>query len=119
MLTDEDRKYILNEFLRNIEHISDKDYQLRIWIHGEGPECDDFDETVCYFFENVDAILENYNDYGINETQCLVLKEFRKDFESFADDNHWPPFFIDTPEWTKIGEMAKEVLAAFNYQKIR
>ena len=37
MLTQEDRKYILNEFLRNISHISDKNYQMRVWILGKGP----------------------------------------------------------------------------------
>lgn len=58
MLKNEDRKYILNEHLRNISHISDKEYQKRVWIRGQGPECDDFDETVNYFFGEMDSILE-------------------------------------------------------------
>ena len=49
MLTEEDKKYILNEFLINISHISNKEYQRRIWIKGEGPECGDFDEAICPF----------------------------------------------------------------------
>ena len=117
MLNKEDRKYFLNEFLRNIQGISDKDYQQKIWICAEGPECDDFDETVCYFSENVDSILDNYADYGITEIQSLLLKKFRKAFEAFADENDWPPFFIESPEWKKITEMAKDVLAAFNYER--
>ena len=117
MLADENRKYILSEFLRNISHISDKEYQKRVWIRGEGPECDDFDETVCHFFDDGDPILKNYKDYGINDSQYHLLVKFRNEFEVFSDDYDWPQNFIETPEWGKIMEMAKKVLEAFHYQK--
>ncbi len=68
MLTNEDRKYILNQFLRNIFHISEKEYQKRVWIRGEGPECDDFDETVCHFFDDGSPIIDNYQAYGITDS---------------------------------------------------
>ena len=117
MLTDEEKEYILNKFLKNISHISDKDYQRRVWIYGKGPECDDFDETCCHFFDDGDPVLEHYKDFWITESQYQILKKFRDKFEAFADDNNWPHEFIDTPEWNEITEMAKEVLQAFNYQK--
>ncbi len=117
MLKKENRNYFLNQFLLNIKGISDVDYQKRVWIRGEGSECDDFDETVCYFFETVDSILNDYKDYEITEAQYHLLKKFRENFESFSDKNHWPPFFINTPEWAKIMKMAKDVLRAFNYDK--
>ncbi len=116
-LTEEDKKYILNEFLRNILHISDKEYQKRVWIRGEGPEVDDFDETVCHFFDDGDPILKNYKEFGISEKQHELLNEFRKHIKSFSDENDWPPMFIDSPEWTKITIMAKEVLEAFHYNR--
>ena len=56
MLTNESKKQILEFFLEIVEGISDKDYQGRVWIRGEGPECDDFDETVCNFFQDGDGI---------------------------------------------------------------
>ncbi len=113
MLNDEDRKYILNQFLINISGISDKEYQKRVWIQGEGPECDDFDETVCHFFDDGDPILDKYKEFGITDDQYHLLKKFRDNFESFSDDNHWPPEFIDSPEWEKIMKQAKEILTAF------
>lgn len=116
-LTSEDRKYILKEHLRNISHISDKEYQKRIWIKGEGPEVDDFDETCCNFFGDGDPILENYKEFGLTEVQYHLLKKFRDEFRAFSDENYWPPKFIDTPEWSRIVNLAKEVLKAFNYQK--
>jgi hypothetical protein len=117
MLTDEDRKYTLNEHLRNISHISDKEYQRRIWIRGEGPECDDFDETCCHFFDDGDPILDHYKDFWITENQYQILEKFRNQFDDFSRKNDWPPAFIDTPEWDEITEMAKEVLKAFDHKK--
>ena len=118
-ITDENKKYILNEFLKNISHISDKEYQERVWIKGDGPECDDFTETVCHFFDDGDPILESYKNYGITDEQYAVLLELRSEFESFSEDNHFPELFIGTPEWTMITNLAKEVLVAFNYTETR
>ena len=54
----EDRQYILNEHLKLISRISDKEYQIRIWIHAEGPECQSIDDVVCDFFDMGDFILK-------------------------------------------------------------
>jgi hypothetical protein len=116
-LSEEDKKYILNEYLGNIYHISDKDYQRRIWIQGEGPECDDFDETVCYHSSMTDSIFEEYETYGISKIQLDLLKKFHEKFKKFWKQNDLPQLFIDTLEWTKITIMAKEVLHAFGYHK--
>lgn len=114
MLTNDSKKYILNEYLRIIHHISDKQYQKRAWIKGEPPGTD-FDETVCQFADIGDPILENYQDFGITDSQYQILRKFRDIFGAFWEENGWPPKFIDTPEWNEITEMAKEVLKAFHY----
>jgi len=111
------RNQILISFLETIEGISNKEYQKKVWIRGEGPECDDFDETCCNFFGDGDPIIENYKDFGITDSQHRLLVQFRDKFRAFSDENNWPQEFIDTPEWEKIMEMAKEVLKAFNYRK--
>lgn len=116
-LSEDDRKYILKEFLKSISYLTDKEYQLRVWIRGEGPEVDSFDETICQFFEVCDPVLEEYKDFGITESQYQVLKKFRDQFRKFSYENNWPPEFIETPEWEKIMDMAREVLKTFNYTK--
>ncbi|MBF8262977.1 MAG: hypothetical protein HW387_642 [Parachlamydiales bacterium] len=116
-LSAEDRNYILSQFLRDISHISDKEYQTRIWIRGEGPECDDFDEAVCCYSSSAESIFEEYKAYGISDIQLHILKQFHEEFKKFWVDNDLPQLFIDTPEWTRITLMAKKVLEAFNYQK--
>ena len=107
----------METFIRVVDHISDKEYQRRIWIRGEGPECDDFDETCCHFFDDGDPVLENYKDFGITDSQYRILKRLRDQFDVFADENDWPADFIDTQEWDEIVRMAKEVLKAFNYKE--
>lgn len=109
-----DRKSILNTMLETLRDISNKEYQRRVWIRGEGPEVDDFDEVVNYFFDEADGIVKHYRDFGITERQCKMLKNFRDKFEHFSDDNNYPELFIDTPEWDKIIRMAQEVLEAFD-----
>ena len=102
---------ILEALIRMVEHISNREYQKKSWIEGEGA---DFDEAVCLFFGYCDPVLDSYQDYGLSKHQYQTLKVFRDEFEEFSDDNSWPPSFIDTPEWAKIMDRAKEVLDAFN-----
>ncbi len=120
MLTDELKRHILQQHLTTIYHISDKEYQRRIWIRGEGPEWDDFDETCCCFFGDldIDSVLENHKDFWMTDVQYEVLKKFRDEFRKFSDDNNLPQLFIDTPEWTTITLLAKKVLEVFNYRKL-
>ena len=117
MLNNEDKKYTLSEFLRLLLHIQDKEYQRRIWIRNEGPECQAFDDAVCDFFDIGDPILDNHNSFGITETQHKLLTKFREEFKVFSDNNDFPENFIDTPEWERIMDLAKVVLKAFHYQK--
>lgn len=116
-MTDENRRQLLNSFLRTIDTISDIEYQERVWIRGEGPEVDDFGETVCHFFDDGDPIFEYYEAYGISKNQYKLLLKFRDAFRFFSDKNYHPFEFINTPEWEKIISMAKELLREFNYQK--
>ena len=117
-LIDEDKKYILNEFLRNISHISDEAYQKRVWILGQGPECDDFDESMCHFFDDGDPILSDYKNFGITDIQYNLLIRLRNQLDSFSQYDYPPQKFIESPEWKQIMKMANEVMEAFNYRKI-
>ncbi len=117
-----DRKAILASCLEILEGISDKEYQKRVWIRGEGPEVDDFDETTCNFFQDGNGIIQNYKDFGLTDKQYHLLVNFRDEFDAFchgpALKHYLPQEFIDTPEWARIMDLAKDVLKAFNYQAI-
>jgi len=117
MLTKEVGKRMLNNLLEVILGISDKEYQKKVWIRGEGPEIDDFTETVCKFFDIGDPVLSEYRKCDITEKQHEILKKFRNKFRDFSDEHSYEPAFIDTAEWNEITEMAKKVLQEFDYQK--
>ncbi len=117
-LSEEIKKQILDEFINKFVRISDQKYQERVWIRGEGPECDDFDETVCQFFDVGDPVLEDYENFGITDSQYQLLTKFRNEFRAFSRGtgrNYQPEEFIFGPEWGKIVEMAKVILKAFNH----
>lgn len=116
-LTDEAKRNILNCVMDRIAAIADKEYQKRVWIRGEGPECDDFDETCCIFFGDGDPMLKNYKDFEITESQYDLLVKFRREFKAFSKANDLPQDFIDISEWEKIMEMATVILEAFNHKK--
>ena len=119
MIFDEDKEYTLNEFLRHLSHIQDKEYQKRVWIRNEGPECQAFDDAVCDFFDIGDPILDDYKSFGITEFQYSLLKNFRRQFREFSEVHDFPAEFIDTSEWEEIIFLDKEVLSSFNYRKKR
>jgi hypothetical protein len=73
MLTEENRKDILNSFLETIRSISDIAYQRRAWILGEPPGTD-FDETVNNYSIDAEGILGHYKDFKITEGQYHLLK---------------------------------------------
>ncbi len=119
-LTEEVKRQIMEEFLKKIIRISDPKYQERVWIRGEGLECDDFDETVCQFFDIGDPVLDDYENFGITDSQYHLLMEFREDLRSFSKEEGeelLPKEFIGTPKWKKIMEMARKILDAFNYEE--
>lgn len=115
-LSEADRKNILRQHLDHITDLSDIEYQKRVWVKGEGPECEDFDEAVNFFYTFSNIILPHYQDYKINQQQHDVLVNFSHIFKAFAKNHYWPENFIYTDEWKKIMGMAKELLVAFNYK---
>ena len=118
-LSSEQKKNILKFLLKKVADISDKEYQKRVWIQGQGPEVDDFDETTCHILHEGEAVLKNYREFQVTELKYRLLKKLILIFRIFSDNNDFPEEFIDTPEWTEITEMAKEVLQAFNYKRPR
>jgi hypothetical protein len=68
---------------------------------------------VCVFFHVVEIVLDNSNEFGLNSDRFHALEMFSKLFEKYSDENDHPLEFIDTPAWTKITLMAKDVLRAF------
>lgn len=115
------KKKILNNHLETIFGIANQDYQERVWIRGEGPEVDDYTESMCHFFDDGDPIIANYKEYAITKKQLSLLLKLREAIEDFNSNTRFElgPNFTDSPEWKKIILIAKEVLHEFDYQQIK
>ncbi len=108
---------VIRFILQIISQIADYKYQRRIWVNGEGPEVDSFDDTVNDYCPIGSYIVRAPEEYEISEVQLKALRLFHEKFEAFADDNDYPELFIDTPEWKEIMGLADKVLDAFGWSK--
>ncbi len=114
-----EKECILENLLNALGDITNLSYQKRIWILGEGPEVDSFDDAVNDYFQWGDIVVADPEMFGLTELQRQSLRIFHQSFDHFADDNNDPELFIDTPEWKEIMEMARKVLDAFGWKKGR
>jgi len=118
MISDADRRQILDSFIENIAGMSDKKYQERVWVRAEGPECDDIDDTICDFFDE-DYVLEKYQDFGITEKQYELLMKLHGKLRKFTDtygvysSEKSTEKLIVLPQWQEIRDLSKKVLKAF------
>jgi len=121
-MDDIDYNSILNNFLMTIFLVANKDLQRKAWIQGIGPGCYDFNENMLDFLNYYEWILEKPEKYNINDYQIKLIKLFQNEYEAFYDNQNpdclLPEKFIDSPRWTRVTEIAKRVLEAFNYKPI-
>jgi len=100
-----------------IKNIQDKDYQERIWLRAEGPECSDFGDTINDFFDFYEELgdLENtYEEYGIDASQYRLLHKLYQHLQEYCDIIPISPKDEDVladPRWQKIRNLAKKVYA--------
>ena len=113
----------LDCFIKNIFHISDQKYQQSVWVHAEGKQCEEIDDAVCDFFDEGDSIIDNYQDFGITETQHQYLLALREKLDFFMDEHEIfsqqipVSQLINLPEWHEVMKSAKDVLRVFHYKK--
>jgi hypothetical protein len=112
---------ILISYLETISGIADREYQERVWIRGEGPECDDYTESICHFFDDGDPIISNYEGYEITKRQLDSLVKLREAVQDFNSSVRFElgPDFLYSAEWINITLMAQHVLQVFGYQQAK
>lgn len=116
-LTNAHKKYCLRSFLEVIADIANEEFQKRIWICTEGPECADYSETMNHFADLGEPIIEDYEKFNVSKTQHNLLEELRDHLDAFSPKPHsQSEEFISSPEWQKIIKMAQRVMNAFHYQ---
>ena len=101
--------------------MSDQEYQERVWVRAEGPECDDI-EDACDFFDE-GYILEKYQEFGISEMQYKLLLRLHSKLRKFVDTYNVYASqknikkLISLPQWDEIRELSQKVVQSFNFKK--
>lgn len=110
----------LKNLIKIVSNIADAKYQERVWLEGIGPGCDDFDETMCSFFDdyNAEEVLQNYKNYGLSKKQYQVFLKFYEMLDEYGDYSSEEgiveaEIILKDPKWHKIQEFAKKVLKVF------
>ncbi len=107
----------LHHILSVVRTVSDATYQERVWIRGEGPECDSLTETYCNFFDDydIDGFLSHCTKNElISPQQLTALREVRDAMDAFEFDSDQPDeVTLRDLRWEHIRKVAQSALAAF------
>lgn len=105
--------------LEVLKEFASEDFQIRVWLKGEGPEVSSFEEAVCKFFDDnvIDLLLDvEWRQVGLTENQRNKLKIFRDALDKFNDsveESPHPKDILFNPDWPKVRSLAKEAMDAF------
>ena len=110
---DKRQKNIKKLLIDIIKTISDTKFQERIWVRGEGPEVNSFDEEINNFFDTLEAIdFSKKEEYGLSEKQVNSICMLRDSLDSYCDTL---PLIGDDrkilkdPKWREITSLARLV----------
>lgn len=114
------REQHLKAVLEVVSEFADREFQVRVWLKGAGPEVSSFDEAVCRFFDDYDAVglisaLETTHD--IRRDQVEALKKFSDELRIFAasvPDYSGADKILRDPQWESLRQLAENVLSRFH-----
>ncbi len=116
MANDEGRYNALCGLFQQIEEFASREYQLRVWVEGKGPEvssyCEAFETLFDYqidYFSNLEV-----GRYDLSGPLIDSLRGFLNTINSFTD--RWLPSetadfeVINLPQWESVCSDARNVL---------
>jgi hypothetical protein len=111
---------VVSSLLEKIAYLSDKNYQLKIWINREGPQVNSFDETVNFFYDLSEIVCEKYKTLNLSENQLTLLKNFQKVLDPFIEmEEEFSKEILNSCDSGALTKQAKEVLKAFPLYRSR
>ena len=105
----------MSRFINDVvKPMMDREYQVRVWAKGEGPECDSLDETFEDFGYYIGILDEEYEEHGLSLEEYLFLKNLEKEFDNFFFNSNFEndEDAIESLEWAKIRKIASEAFVS-------
>ncbi len=114
--------HMYQELREHIQVLSDKEYQIRAWVHGElppGVQGDNFDLVIHFLFDDTRLAVDPESTIGRlikNEAQARAVKNIVDRIDKILDDNDdlTDEEYIALPEWEGVVTAAKEALEIFD-----
>ena len=93
--------------------ISDAHYQERIWVKHETSQIvDSYDDTIMYFVEDAEAVIEDKDEITMTDNQYNMLNKLYHMVDEYDMNKERPKNdkdIVNDPKWHKIREYAKLV----------
>ena len=108
------RPPIMIQLIRAIGYISDLEYQKRIWIRGEEPEVNNFEETIDFFLDDYEGFKDlatRHKEYGLSDEEFEFLKQFYQKIYDYNElfDGKTDAEVVEDPKWHEVVALAKIV----------
>lgn len=104
-----------------VTEISDRTFQERIWIKGEGPQVSSWTEVICRLFDDYDfdSFLDEYaTQIGISSTLHKHLYQLRDKLNTYQQKETDAEIVVD-PEWQQISQFAQDILGSLENELAR
>lgn len=108
----------LSGLLTVIREMGDAAFQDRIWRNGEGPEVSSWEEAMNRLYDDYlfDQVIAGKHRLGLTEEQHDAFSRLDRELTKFGneiDESPDPAMLLDSPEWPRVREVAKDVLKTF------
>jgi len=102
-------------FQDELEIISNAQYQKRVWVKGNGPECDCYIENMCRLGGDYDCLFEAPKEFGYTEEQLNLLTQLWTLLDEYDEPGEGTDAeIVNDPEWDKIRQFAKKTLESIS-----
>jgi len=112
------------EALDNIQCLASQSFQERVWLRGDGPEEDDYNEAILMYYssipKNQDEALERLNS-AFDKKEIEVIMNFHKILNSFIYKHGWDlthKELLENLDWINVRNEAKKVCDHFDVKPL-
>ncbi len=102
----------INWIKEELQEISDKEFQERVWVNGQGSEMSSYIEVMNRLFDDkrFNEFIDKAHLLGLNHELIKELSELSGQLENYNDKNKSHAEIVKDIKWGEIRDKAKLVL---------
>lgn len=98
-----------------LKQLSDKEFQERVWLRGEGPEVSSYAEVVCQLFDDTalgDMLEAKKDEPVLSEEIDSIMIDLGKIFDEI-DYRTDTKDILNHPSWLRVRKLSSDALKLF------